>query len=147
MTQLSLPIIKRLRTSLIGHTFNMTVCGVCVLNLTEVFKTDSHGAVIAPVYQNAFQIFISSIYLLLYTIAINSVDPEVRNILCHNDEEACTDNTNRGISTLKRCFCMCSHWASFSMSVLKYGRLDATMLVGNKTSWQVLYANGRIQVS
>ncbi|KAF8423098.1 hypothetical protein EV426DRAFT_603846 [Tirmania nivea] len=35
-----------------------------------------HGRMRAPVYQNAFQIFVSFIYLLLYTIAINTVDPE-----------------------------------------------------------------------
>jgi len=34
---------------------------------------------LVPVYQNAFQIFISLVYLLLYTIAINTIDPE-RNV-------------------------------------------------------------------
>ncbi|KAF8439216.1 hypothetical protein BGX38DRAFT_1208331 [Terfezia claveryi] len=38
-----------------------------------------HDRMRAPVYQNAFQIFVSFVYLLLYTIAINTVDPE-RNI-------------------------------------------------------------------
>jgi len=36
-----------------------------------------YGTLTAPVYQNAFQIFVSCVYLLLYTIAINTVDPEV----------------------------------------------------------------------
>jgi len=35
-----------------------------------------HDRMQAPVYQNAFQIFVSFVYLLLYTIAINTVDPE-----------------------------------------------------------------------
>ncbi|RPB28956.1 hypothetical protein L211DRAFT_881447 [Terfezia boudieri ATCC MYA-4762] len=35
-----------------------------------------HDRMRAPVYQNAFQIFVSFVYLLLYTIAINTVDPE-----------------------------------------------------------------------
>lgn len=38
-----------------------------------------HNRMRAPVYQNAFQILVSFVYLLLYTIAINTVDPE-RNI-------------------------------------------------------------------
>ncbi|KAF8477351.1 hypothetical protein BDZ91DRAFT_709107 [Kalaharituber pfeilii] len=35
-----------------------------------------HDRIRAPAYQNAFQIFISFVYLLLYTIAINTVEPE-----------------------------------------------------------------------
>ena len=74
--------------------------------MREVLQADVRTFT-APIYQNAFQILISFVYLLLYTIAINTVDPEVSSMLQARYLRRFS-NINSVMLISRKYFCTCS---------------------------------------